>query len=167
MCAFMCVYRYVHMCLYVCMSCVHACCVCLWCYTVAGVHARHVSTCPGVLSAGATRGVAGVCVCVCVRACVRACVRVQEGFSEDPRLSAELGVAQVLGEQGDGPGPLGPRTYLAADKVAAVGKHYIAYVLCSASFRALCMHARLYVRWVSCMLCNACNVVGARLDASL
>eukprot|EP00750_Incisomonas_marina_P002888 INCI12748.2.p1 GENE.INCI12748.2~~INCI12748.2.p1 ORF type:complete len:736 (+),score=102.65 INCI12748.2:88-2295(+) len=53
--------------------------------------------------------------------------RLQEGFSEDPRLTAELAVAQVLGEQGAGPGPLGPRTYLAADKVAAVGKHYIGY----------------------------------------
>ena len=53
--------------------------------------------------------------------------RLQEGFSEDPRLTAELAVAQVLGEQGEGPGPLGPLTYLAEDKVAAVAKHYIAY----------------------------------------
>lgn len=53
--------------------------------------------------------------------------RLQEGFSEDPRLTAELAVAQVLGEQGAGPGPLGPRTYLPSDKVGAVGKHYVGY----------------------------------------
>ena len=51
--------------------------------------------------------------------------RLQEGFSEDPLLTSRLGVAAVRGLQGDGGS--GPGTPLPAGRVAALGKHFVAY----------------------------------------
>jgi len=53
--------------------------------------------------------------------------RLQEGFSEDPLLTARLGVAAVLGLQGDsGSGP-GTPLPTGGTRVAALAKHYLAY----------------------------------------
>ena len=51
--------------------------------------------------------------------------RLQEGFSSDPTLASELGVAAVSGLQLDGGS--GPGTYLPELGVAALAKHFVAY----------------------------------------
>ena len=50
--------------------------------------------------------------------------RIQEGFSEDPELTSQLGVAAVNGLQ-QTPGQ-GPGTYLPSMAVAALAKHWCA-----------------------------------------
>mmetsp|Transcript_29199 Transcript_29199/g.56072 ORF Transcript_29199/g.56072 Transcript_29199/m.56072 type:complete len:783 (-) Transcript_29199:165-2513(-) len=54
--------------------------------------------------------------------------RGQEAFSEDPFLTAELGVAWVLGQQGGtADGGIGPQHYLPEGKIASVGKHFMGF----------------------------------------
>jgi beta-glucosidase len=50
--------------------------------------------------------------------------RLQEGFSEDPYLTSQMGVAAVRGLQGDNHDPL---SHLEQDKLSCVVKHYLAY----------------------------------------
>ena len=51
--------------------------------------------------------------------------RMQEGYSENPTLTAAFGAAMVRGLQG--PQPVGRWGYLDASKVVALAKHYVAY----------------------------------------
>ena len=51
--------------------------------------------------------------------------RLQEGYSENPTLSAAYAIAQTQGLQGTQ--PPGTWDYFADDRVVALAKHYVAY----------------------------------------